>query len=256
VSDWQIRIPHQDPDQPVGELLGLVRRGIDDSEEQRVTRSLILDAASEFETAGELIRHVEGLDAADRRLLLDRARERAGLPPTGEVDRRREFVRAARDDPKPPPAPGPRRDASGAAIQRCAAAGCERLSANHAGYTAPTNVKRFWCADHADQAAPGDSEPFDANTVRVDPLTGRWLPPPEVEEHFERRSQAGTFTWSPRSRADGHRDQAPSLEGLPLAGRWTLQLRRGVGGERLPGPRAAQGPQDLPRRGGGPLLAS
>ena len=111
------------------------------------------------------------------------------MPPTGEVDRRREFVRAARDDPKPPPAPGPRRDASGAAIQRCAAAGCERLSANHAGYTAPTNVKRFWCADHADQAAPGDSEPFDANTVRVDPLTGRWLPPPEVEEHFERQRQ-------------------------------------------------------------------
>jgi hypothetical protein len=66
----------------------------------------------------------------------------------------------------------------------CAAQGCKRLSADHNGNPAPTNVNRFWCAEHADQAAPGDLEPY-VEAIRIDPYTGLPKMSAEAEAHYE-----------------------------------------------------------------------
>ena len=85
-------------------------------------------------------------------MLLDRWRERAGLPTATELDAAREQRRIDRrfeaDDIPGPPRWSP--------LQACHAPGCSAWPTGPSGNVVEVSVERWFCPQHQDQARPGD----------------------------------------------------------------------------------------------------
>lgn len=86
---WAIHVPYRDPAArlDLGELHDMAAElGSDDA---AVTRELAQLAVTEFEgckTYGDLVARVRSTSEADRRVLLDRLRERAGLKSASDIE--------------------------------------------------------------------------------------------------------------------------------------------------------------------------
>jgi hypothetical protein len=183
MSDPPFRLPFRSREQPLGpEALDLAD-ALDDPEGRRVVQHILFEAGTErdLRTVGDLLDRFEGMEPAERRAVVDEARTACGLTTFTELERRREFAKATRWPPPPVPT-GPRRAEDGSVIQQCAAEACERLSGD-AGFPAPSRARRFWCAEHAHLASPGDLEDF-VEHLRVDPATGLPRMSEAAEAHY------------------------------------------------------------------------
>jgi hypothetical protein len=94
---------------------------------------------------GELLDHLEQLGPDGRRALLDAARERAGLPRIGEVERQESMAAAMRAGAPP--------------LQRCAVADCATIPTNGLGIPTTLDIRRWHCPAHEHLALPGDMQP-------------------------------------------------------------------------------------------------
>jgi hypothetical protein len=88
MSDWAIRIPYRDPDEPLcAKSIEELPAALEDPDDRRVCRTLL--AASHkvgLKTIGEVLQGVEELPLDKRRRLLDGLRRRAGLKTASEID--------------------------------------------------------------------------------------------------------------------------------------------------------------------------
>lgn len=150
MSEWKIRIPHRDRSQPLDAAALDLPRALD-GEDRQVARELLLTAALDpsMSTFGDLLDLLDGASADQRRAILDGARQRAGLPTASRIDFEARFA-----------AVQPRRSRStGARPQVCGASGCLNRPMNPDGSDAMSDARRWFCAEHRDQAAPADLEP-------------------------------------------------------------------------------------------------
>ena len=148
---WEIQIPYRDRSDLLSTVGELANR-LEADEDAAVARQMVISGVmAGLSTAGELVDRVERLGTADRRLLLNAARQLAGLEPTGTVEARRSFEAATASAQITAAAESP--------WQTCPAEGCNAIPTNEAGTPAPVDVKRWWCPAHVDQAAEGDMQP-------------------------------------------------------------------------------------------------
>src|SRR5262245_15048798 len=93
---WTLDIPYRSRDDELIDV-DVAGRALPDPEARLVLRELVLAAAIAGDrTAGDLIDRLERSAPGDRRRLLDRLRERVGLPSTGDVEATRRFEAANR----------------------------------------------------------------------------------------------------------------------------------------------------------------
>jgi hypothetical protein len=169
---WEIRLPHRNVDAPVAEIAECAR--VLPEAERDVTRQLVLLLTVDHhaDTVGDALDVVEAADPAARRALLDRARQRAGLPTTDEVDGHERFEAASHAA-----------RVAGAATsgwQLCHAPDCNAIPLNELGVPVATDVRRWFCTAHEHLAQPGDLEPRGSG-VRLAP-SGALVPVDEGEE--------------------------------------------------------------------------
>ena len=151
---WQLRLPLRDFDEPLdARALDELPQALGDGDEERVTRSLLLSAWIDHgcKTVGDVKTLLAMATPERRRELLDLARESAGLKTATRIDFEQQF---ARDQ-----ANARVRAAATSPYQVCAADGCGAVPVNEVGAPIPTDVRRWWCEAHRDQAAPGDTQP-------------------------------------------------------------------------------------------------
>jgi hypothetical protein len=173
MSTWEIRVPHRGRDELLIDTASNCRHLPEG--ERDVARHVVFDAMQDgVRTAGELLDRLDGLEPAERRQLLDHARVEAGLPTIAEVDAGMRAELASK---------------AGAVVaaqynpQLChgktpAGHACNAVGMTDYGVPAPTNVRRWHCAEHRDQARPGDMDPLPAPwrysdsgaIVEVDPV--------------------------------------------------------------------------------------
>jgi hypothetical protein len=91
MSDWQLHVPHRSRSDHLGVVVPALASELEDPEDRDTARWLAVNAFWDFkfQTAGELLDHLEAITPAERRELLDHARADAGLPPTSDIDDRR-----------------------------------------------------------------------------------------------------------------------------------------------------------------------
>ena len=93
---WTIDIPYRSRDDKLVDV-AFAGRALPDPESRAVLRELVLEAAiAGDKTAGDLFDRLGRTEPADRRRLLDRLRERVGLPSTSDVEAARRFEAANR----------------------------------------------------------------------------------------------------------------------------------------------------------------
>ncbi len=118
---------------------------------------LLLDSVADpgIRTVGDLCNRIEAATPEERRAMLDATRRRAGLPTTGRV----EAMEAAN---RPTTSSLPPRDSDGRIEARCSAPTCLRYAPDPSfpGVAAKVMQRKWFCAEHADLAAPGDNEPY------------------------------------------------------------------------------------------------
>ncbi len=149
---WQIFVPFRRRDESLTAVAGHVRELPGQDEDRAAARQLVLAARLDgLATAGQLIDHLEALTPTERREMLDAARAEQGLEPTGMVDAR---VRLAKT-------------ATAVELVCCAAPGCLNAP-TRLGIPYFPNVRRWWCAAHVNEAAPGDMEPIGSG-LRLSP---------------------------------------------------------------------------------------
>jgi hypothetical protein len=185
---WKIDLPffEDEPDAPLhfGHIADVVE-GIENEGRRAVTRELLegLSFRPGVSTFADAIDLLERSDDQQRRELLDRARQKAGLETTGEVERREAVARLIKDDPPRPAAQGPQRDQGGRAVQVCAEPGCETFAPGD-GSIGPVAAKKWWCRAHQANAAEGDLDPWSPPPVRMDPVTGLPKMTEAAERHY------------------------------------------------------------------------
>jgi hypothetical protein len=92
VSDWAIRIPYRSRDDSLADVDLAARRELD-GKDCVVTRQIAMEAMLNGDrTAGDLIDRVDRLSRAERRRLLDDAREAVGLKRSGDIDAEASFA--------------------------------------------------------------------------------------------------------------------------------------------------------------------
>jgi hypothetical protein len=169
---WQLYVAHRRRDDSLLDVAGAAR--VLEGEDRAVARELAMQAVIDdgLRTAGQLIDRLEAAAPEERRAMLDRARQSAGLPSIGEVEEQRRFEaanQAAR-----------LRAGASSAWQICGEPSCTRIPVNELGAPIPVDVRRWWCEQHLDLAAEGDLEPRGSG-VRLSP-SGALVPVDEGEE--------------------------------------------------------------------------
>ena len=167
-----IRVPFRDRADSLADVADNAR-ALPAGEDRAVVRGLVLNGATDgLATAGDLLDRIEAATPAERRVMLDGARTRAGLPSLAEIDAQRaRRVRAPMIPDSPP------RDAAGCAIQVCPAEGCGRYPLSPvSGATIPVAARKWWCPEHEHLAAPGELEPWTAPLVAFGPGGGLVFP--------------------------------------------------------------------------------
>ncbi len=144
---WSLHVAHRRRDDSLVDVAGLART-LPPGPERDVARELAVQARLDgLATAGQLIDRLEHADGAQRRRLLDRAREAAGLEPLAELEQQ-ERIAALRARPEP--------------FTSCAIPGCRNLPTVGPGN--PTlrdpHVRRWHCGEHEHLAQPGDMQPW------------------------------------------------------------------------------------------------
>jgi hypothetical protein len=132
---WTIRIPHASRDESLVDVASHARTLGQD--EGRVARQLVIQAQLDgvARTAGELLDHLEQLDPAGRRQLLDQARADAGLEPTADIDARKR-------------AQGIRRVNVDNSLQCCHHDGCSTIPTDENGAWRRVKCRAWYCAEH------------------------------------------------------------------------------------------------------------
>jgi hypothetical protein len=167
-----IRVPFRDRGDTLADVADHAR-ALPAGEDRAVVRGLVLNGATAgLATAGDLLDRIEAATPAERRVMLDGARARAGLPSLAEIDAQRaRHVRAPMIPDSPP------RDAAGCAIQVCPGEGCGRYPLSPvSGATVPVAARKWWCPEHEHLAGPGDLEPWTAPLVAFGPGGGLVFP--------------------------------------------------------------------------------
>ncbi len=149
--NWRIDIPYRSRSDSLNDVV-MAARALPD-EDCAVVRQLVLDeiTGGQATTAGEMLDKLEAASPAERREMLDRARVKAGLPTTEQVDGRRKVEAAS--------AAARAQGAAQSPWQLCHAESCNATPMNHLGAPIPVDVKRWFCPAHRDQAAEGDMAP-------------------------------------------------------------------------------------------------
>ena len=205
---WEIAVPYRSRDDAF-DLLAIdenCRDAIPDERERAVTRELLkeLYLRSSFQTYADVIRALDRADASQRRRLLDHARKNVGLESTGEIDRARAHAKAVRDDPPPAPRKGPTRDEAGKAVQTCAAPDCNVIS-DGTGRIVAVRARRWWCGQHAGEAAEGDFDDWQAPATRINPRTGLPAMTIEAETHYRQLDERARAKREAQHRKDRER---------------------------------------------------
>jgi hypothetical protein len=140
---WTISIPHRrrsDPLSTVGELA----RHLPPDERATAREIVTGGVGAGLATVGDLLDRLEAASAAERRVLLDRARSSAGLPSVAEADR----AAAARFHVAPV-SDEPARDETGACHPLCAEPGCRAFPVDPAtGAPQKSRARRWRCHEH------------------------------------------------------------------------------------------------------------
>jgi hypothetical protein len=153
VAEWSINIPFRSSADHLVDVAEAARELATD-EERAVVRQLVLDEIQHGSTttAGELLSKISSESPDDRRTRLDRAREAAGLERTVEIERRQRFESMKRN--------AALQAGQESQLQVCHASDCSAYPVDPAtGATKPVDVRKWWCHEHVDQAAPGDMQP-------------------------------------------------------------------------------------------------
>jgi hypothetical protein len=181
---WSFSVPFGPRTEPLDQLtIFQACRDVPDEADRRLARAVLTDLSNAgVDTFGAAEDLLDRADETELRRRLDTAREKIGLEPTTAIEQRRAVARAGRDDPPHLPLSGPVRDSNGAALQRCAAPNCSTWNSNAEGALVPTNVRRFWCEQHTDQAGEGDLDPWTPPPIRVGP-NGLPMVSEETEAH-------------------------------------------------------------------------
>lgn len=170
---WEIRLPYRDPVSPVSEI-GECARHLPDEAERATVRQLALDLQLDHgcHSVDDAVSIVETADPAARRVLLDCARRRAGLPTTSEVEAHERVEAASHAG----------RVSGGASSpwQFCGEPSCNQMPVSASGAPVPVDVRRWWCETHRHLAAAGDMSP-PGSGIRLSP-SGALVPVDEAEE--------------------------------------------------------------------------
>ena len=159
---WQIRIPYRSRADSLVDVIGATRHL--EGDKAAVAREIAQRAQlGGLRTAGELIDRLEATSKAERRQLLDSARQAVGLERSEKIDDREAFEGAQRVARLR--ASG--RDAAGRLFTGCAAEGCRALPSDPAtGLPVPVADRRWWCPEHRHLAEPEDHlPPEDVTTI-------------------------------------------------------------------------------------------
>jgi hypothetical protein len=144
-SSWRIDVPYRSMDESLVAVAGHARVLGQGDDRAAVARQIAIQALMDgtASTAGELLDHLERLEPAQRRQLLDAARADLGLEPTADIEARRR-VR------------GINRVTVQQGLQTCHADGCSAIPLTECRGWRVVNCRRWFCDAHADQAQPGD----------------------------------------------------------------------------------------------------
>ena len=152
---WEIRVPHRGRDESLIDTASNCRHLPEG--ERDVSREIVIGAMTDgVRTAGDLLDRLDSLEPAQRRQLLDHARQECGLPSIADVDARARAEMASQ---------------AGAVVasqyqpQLChgktpAGLACNAVGMTDYGVPAWTNARKWFCAAHAGQARPGDLDPL------------------------------------------------------------------------------------------------
>ena len=166
-----IRVPFRDRADSLADVADNAR-ALPAGEDRAVVRGLVLNGATDgLATAGDLLDRIEAATPAERRVMLDGARTRAGLPSLAEIDAQR--ARRVRAQMIPDT---PARDEGGLAYQTCHAESCAQYPRSREGATIPVAARKWWCPEHEHHAGPGDLEPWTAPLVAFGPGGGLVFP--------------------------------------------------------------------------------
>jgi hypothetical protein len=154
MTGFSISIPHRDRSEPLS-LVAAHARHLGQDEDRRVCRQLVIQARLDgvATTAGELLDHVEALEPAERRAMLNTARKALGLPSVEELEAQ-----------QPRPFTLNIRTGVSGGFPSCPAEGCTASPTRNGIFYSP-DCRKWWCDAHADQAQPGDLEPRGSGLV-------------------------------------------------------------------------------------------
>lgn len=174
MSEWQSTIPWRDRSDPLYEA-AIAAGELSDPNEQRVAQNIAVELETEhrLHSVGDALDALAAASFDQKRGLLDRARESAGLPSATAIEdaRRAEAVQA---DAR---AGWNGRDRQGRAFMGCAHPGCMTLPIDpDTGKPMAIKARRWWCPVHRGEAGPQDHLPPEEG--RVDPATMALRPPP------------------------------------------------------------------------------
>jgi hypothetical protein len=146
--EWQINVPYRDRSEPVTAIADHAS-ALADSEEGDVVRGLAMELVltTDLGTVGAALDAIDRADPASRRDLLDRARERAGLPSTEAAE---QIARYEAANASLVAQSGPLRDSQGRIEARCAEPRCNRFEPHPqmGGAAARVACRRWWCKEH------------------------------------------------------------------------------------------------------------
>jgi len=178
MSDWSIRVPVRDPDDPISDVV------VDAFSLQPEERDVVHELASEAilsgcQTTGDLLQSLTGASVGERRTMLDNARAAAGLETATAIDDEATFNR--HQDAARRRSSG--RDAAGNVLQGCAAEGCAAMPIGPTGMPEPVADRCWWCPEHRHLAGPDDHLPPD-DVATMDP-NFMLIPPPSTQRAMQ-----------------------------------------------------------------------
>ena len=154
MSAWEIRVPHRGRDESLIDTASNARHLPEG--ERDVAREIVFSAMFDgLSTAGQLLDRLDRLEPAQRRQLLDHARQECGLESIADVEAgmRAEIASKAGEivasQYNPQLCHGRTADGNF----------CNALPLNN-GVPAATNTKKWFCEAHRGQARPGDLDPL------------------------------------------------------------------------------------------------
>jgi hypothetical protein len=170
LARFEVQIPFRNRSQPLdAEAISDLPRALDDREARAVTREILFEAATTgIETVGGVLDRLEAASPADRRRLVNSAREVAGFQTLDRIEGDREFELMQAALPRG-------RDEQGS-IRVCAAPDCGAIPTDRFGAPMAVRDRRWWCPRHADYAGPDDHLSPDDLEPRIDPTTMGLLP--------------------------------------------------------------------------------